>query len=384
MRARTTFHLLRPFVTDRSTSLLNPMVILVSTIVLVATLAIVWWSVTSATTEAPDAGPTFDPSVRAVRVAQARSENHAPSLRLPGVTRSRERGALAFLHGGQLVERRVRRGQTVEAGDILALLHNPALMPGADAAAARAREALLNLDQLERETERLHDLHQRNLVPTEELERITSRRDSAAEALARAEAELNEAREQLAEATLRAPYPATVAELYVEPGQVVSAGQPVLSLIGNNGLEIAVQISAEFADHLAVDAPVIITRRDQAQTTTGQIREISPAGPGQPSTVIVELPSGIAGWRAGQSVTVELDGAASPLLSVPLAAVINPGAGRAYLFRVENSRVISIPVTTGAIRNGQIAVDGALAAGDIVAIAGHSQLLDNEPVRVLP
>ena len=236
------------------------------------------------------------------------------------------------------------------------------------------------MDQLQRETERLSDLHQRNLVPTEELERITSRRDSAAEALAQAEAGLNEAREQLAEASLRAPYSGIVSELHVEPGQFVAAGQPVLSLTGNNGLEVALHVSAGRASQLAIDTPVIVTHRDQALSTTGQIREIGPAMPGQPSVVIVELPPEASHWGAGQSVTVDLQGNGDESLSVPLAAVINPGAGRAHLFSGSRAgRVFSVDVTTGAIRHGRIIVSGALAEGDIVAIAGHSQLLDDEP-----
>lgn len=371
-------------VTDRSASLLKSNWRLSLLIATTLVFAAVLWTVTLATDEISQAGPSSELSVRPVRAGEVAADNNASSLQLPGVTRSRERGALAFLHAGQLAERRVQRGQVVQAGDVLALLHNPGLMPGADAAAAQAREARLNLDQLQREAERLSDLHRRNLVPTEELERITSRRDSAAEALAQAEAGLNEAREQLAEATLRAPYSGIVSELHVEPGQFVAAGQPVLSLTGNNGLEVALHVSAGRASQLAIDAPVTVTHREQALSTTGQIREIGPAMPGQPSVIIVELPPEASHWGAGQSVTVNLQGSGDMSLSVPLAAVINPGAGRAHLFRIENGRVFSVDVTTGGIRNGRIIVSGALAEGDIVAIAGHSQLLDDEPVRVLP
>ncbi|MFU8831998.1 MAG: efflux RND transporter periplasmic adaptor subunit [Wenzhouxiangella sp.] len=321
-------------------------------------------------------------SARAVRVAPVQLDNGGQRLRLPGVTRAAERSELAFLHGGQLAERRVRRGQYVSAGQVLAILHNPALMPGLSAAEAGVREIEEQLGQVEREVRRLEDLHQRNLVPTEELERIVSRRNALKQALSRAEAERNEAREQLAEAQLRAPYAGTVVELFAEPGQFVSAGEPVISLAGHGALEVVVHLGAERASHLQPDQEVTI-RSINGRQAGATIGEIGLAAPGRPASIVMVLDQPDEHWQPGQGVQVELVWPGQDTLTVPLAAIIDPAANNSRLFRIVGDRALMVPVKLGSLSGDRIAIEGPLTEGDLVVVAGQGQLLDDEPVRVL-
>ncbi|AKS41380.1 efflux RND transporter periplasmic adaptor subunit [Wenzhouxiangella marina] len=329
--------------------------------------------------------PETDPSAYPVRVADVRQSEPLRRVQLPAVLRARQRGELAFLHAGQLAERRVALGERVSEGQILAVLHNPALMPGAEAAEARSREARLNLEQLEREVERLQDLHQRNLVPTEELERNVARRDAAAQALLQAEAALSEAREQLDEATLRAPYAGRVSEWMLEAGQFVSAGQPVLSLVGDGELEAAVQLAAQRSQGLELGQDVLVQARESTRQIAGRVREIGSSQPGRPSEIIIELASGHeSDWHSGLAVNVVLDLAEPARLSVPLSALIQSPSGQSRLFRVENGRALAVEVTPGRLRGGWVDVEGELAEGDRVVVAGHGRLLDDDLVRVVP
>jgi len=352
-----------------------------------------------------------------VRVATARVLSEPGTLRLPGVLRARDRSDLAFLHAGQLVERRALRGQQVRAGDILALLHNPSLMPGADAADAQAREAQLNLDQLEREAARLADLHARSLVPTEELERIRARRDAAGEALRQAQASLNEAREQLDEATLRAPFDAQISRWHAEPGQFVAAGQPIVALTGQGDLEVALHLPQDASARLRVGQRARLMARNGTQQGEAIISELGSAAPGRPAELILSLGLSLdlnelkpdadpsmpaqndsqeaaqhssqqtlqqASWQSGQAVEVVLTLDERPLLAVPLAALVQSTSGRARVFRVANGRALAVDVSPGQLRGDWVVVEGPLTAGDAVIVAGQSRLLDDDQVRVLP
>ena len=329
-------------------------------------------------------GPELAPPdpVRLVRTAPAQGQTEQSVLRLPGVVRASESTTLAFLHGGQLVERTVRRGEAVTAGQTLAILHNPALMPGLAAAEGQVAEINEQLVQLEREVRRLEDLYRRDLISTEELERATSRRNAARKSLDQAQARRNEAREQLEEAHLRAPFAGTVVDLKAEPGQFVTAGQPILSLAGNQGLDIELYLGSERTQQLQVGQSVTILPTGGKPSVAGSVRDIGLASPSQPATVVIGLNSGE--FRHGQNVRVEFNDLQAHDLSVPLAAIIDPAANGARLFRVANGRAIEVPVTLGAIAAGKVVVTGPLAEGDPVVIAGQGQLLDNDPVRVLP
>ncbi|MEN1727119.1 MAG: efflux RND transporter periplasmic adaptor subunit [Pseudomonadota bacterium] len=365
--------------TDRSANLrrwLIPAALLISALVLLRP------SIYASSQELP--APAEGAAAHPVRVIAAKLAEDPPVVRLPGVLRARERGKLAFLHSGHLAERLVERGQTVEAGEILAVLHNPALMPGADAAAAQAREAKLNLEQLEREVVRLEDLEERNLVPTEELERIVSRRDAAIEARNQADAALGEAREQLDEAFLRAPYSGVISELMIEPGQFVAAGQGVLGLIGSSGLETAVHLPIERAARLEVGRTVRVKSPDTTSEFEGMIREIGASEPGQAVEIVIELdPSNNASLQSGQAVDVTLPLTSDQILAVPMAAITQSSSGVARVFRVENGRALAVDVRPGRLQGGWLEVEGQLAEGDLIVVAGHGRLLDDDPVRVL-
>jgi multidrug efflux system membrane fusion protein len=305
-------------------------------------------------------------------------------LRLPGVARAVERAELAFLHAGQLAERRVRRGERVSAGQALAILHNPSLMPGVAAAEARVRELDEQLERLEREAERLTDLHERGLISTDELDRVTAQRNAARQARNQAEASLTEAREQLAEATLRAPFDGQVVDLPVEPGQFVAAGRPVVMLSAPERLEIAVDLSARQSRRIEVGDSAVVRSLDTGQRLTGTVTERGLAEPGRAAPAVIALPEAAwPEWTPGQAVHVELAWSGEAQMSVPLDALIDTGDGLPHVFRVVADQVELVSVIPGALDGGRVRVDGELEAGDEVVVAGHGQLLDGENVRVL-
>lgn len=332
----------------------------------------------------PDAPSQPPESGQPVRVAAVSDGRPPVRLRLPGVTRSIERADLAFLHNGLLAERLVRRGEEVSAGQALAILHNPALMPGVSGAEARVRELDEQFERLERETRRLTNLHERGLVSTDELDRVRAQRNATRQARSQAQASLEEAREQLAEATIRAPFSGRIVALPVEPGQFVSPGQTIVSISAPERLEVALDLSARQARSLAVGDPASVRRLAGGPRLSGEIREIGLPAPGRAATAVIEL-AGTAWpeWSPGEAVHVELTWTGGAQLTVPLDALIDTGDGLPHVFRIRDGRAEVLSVIPGELDGARVRIDGELEPGDEVVVAGHGQLLDGEPVRVL-
>lgn len=318
-----------------------------------------------------------------VRVTEVRLSGETRELRLPGIVRAVHRAEPAFLHPGHLAERFVMRGDRVEPGQRLASLQNPALAPALAAAEARVREQDERLVQLAADFERARALQAQGLGSEELLDRTRAQRNATREARAQAVAALAEARDQLAEAVLRAPFAATVSDLLVEPGDFVSAGQPVVVLAGDAGREIEIQLPEGLAKDLQPGDLVGVRALATGQQAGGQLREIGLARAGRPATAIVTL-DGEAAWEPGLSVYVMLQHPVPRALLVPLGAIVDPGAGETRVFRVIDGRAVLTPVRAGRLVGGLVEVDGALAPGDRIVTAGHQQLLDGESVRILP
>ncbi|WP_228702940.1 efflux RND transporter periplasmic adaptor subunit [Marinobacter gelidimuriae] len=99
----------------------------------------------------------------------------AVSLRFAGIVRASQRATLTFQLSGTLTERKVELGQTVEAGDVLARIYSPALVPARDSASARLDELATNYQQSQREWQRASSLRERGVVSEQALEQIASR-----------------------------------------------------------------------------------------------------------------------------------------------------------------------------------------------------------------
>lgn len=324
-----------------------------------------------------------------VRVTEVREQAPPARLRLPGETRAVERMQPAFLHAGYLAERLVARGDSVRAGDTLAILHNPALAPAVAAGEARVRELDARLQQAEKELARIGDLHRRDVASEDDLDRARAQRDAAAETRQQAEAELDNARRQFADANLRAPADGIVAELLAEPGDFVAAGQPILTLQSNGVLEVAVLLPERAASRLKPGDPAEAVAWQSGTTVHGSLREIGQAAGGKPAPAVIELnPGSTNGWLPGQAVHVHLEWPEPESLLVPLGALGDPGTGQARVFRVHGDHAEAMPVDTGRLHDGWVAVQvsgpGELEPGDQVVTAGQARLLDGEKVRVLP
>lgn len=331
----------------------------------------------------PDTPPPDTEHITPVRVAEVGVSAPARELRLPGVVRAARRAEPAFLHAGHLAERFVARGDRVVAGQRLASLQNPALGPALASAEARVRELDERLIKLDADHARAQELHARGLASEELLDRTLAERNAARQSRAQALAAVAQARDQLADAVLRAPFEATVGDLLVEPGDYVQPGQPVLVLAGEDGLEVEVQIPEGLARSLAPGAVVEIRAVGTGRRIEGRVREVGVARDGRPAPAVIALPAA-EGWEPGISVHVAVTLAESPGLTVPLGAVVDPGTGQTRLFRVKNDRAEMVPVQVGRLVGERVIVQGELAAGERVVIAGHQQLLDGEAVRVLP
>ena len=319
----------------------------------------------------------------AVRVAEARLAQGADTLRLPGVVRAGQRAQPAFLHAGHLAERFVARGERVVAGQRLASLQNPALGPALAAAEAQQREIEEQLVQLEADYRRARELREQGLGSEESLDRALAQLKAARQARARALARVAEARDQLADAVLRAPFDGTVSDLLVEPGDFVRAGQPVMMLTGE-ALEVEVQLRPATAARMTVDDQAEILLKESGVRLSGHIRELGRGAPGAPVPVVIAIdPADSSAARQGAPVYAILELPAQSAASVPLAAVIDPGTGYGRVFRVAEGRAEQVSVQLGRLAEGWVEVFGPVTAGDRIVVAGQSNLLDGEPVRIV-
>jgi RND family efflux transporter MFP subunit len=211
-----------------------------------------------------------------------------------------------------------------------------------------------------------------------------------------ATARVRRAREDLDDATLKAPYDGVVAERLIEPSQQVSAGQTVFRVQGRDGgLEVEVTVPETIVNRLEIGTEHrVIPQIGDKPALTGEIVEIaSQASERNAFPVTLRLQQPPAELRSGTTAEVRLSltheagpPAHQRIFEIPLTAYVPGGEGeRAHVFRfIEERGVVELtPVTIVEVEDAGAHVSEGLSAGDIIAAKGVAFLRDGQSVTLL-
>ena len=150
------------------------------------------------------------------------------SLEYSGEVRARVESRLGFRVAGKIVQRQAELGQRVRAGQVLAQLDPKDYQLATDAARAQLASATTQRDLAAADYKRYQALKDQNFISGAELERRDATLKAAQATLDQARAQLSSQGNQAAYTTLVADVAGVVTGIDAEPGQVVSAGTPVV------------------------------------------------------------------------------------------------------------------------------------------------------------
>lgn len=332
--------------------------------------------------------------VRAPAPVEAENLRLVPSERslvLHGVVRASERTMPGFTVPGRVVARPVSLGEHVDAGQILARLDGSGFRNQTRAAQAQLTELEARAAQLRRDEARVAALQAEGVSTAAELEATQTGQVRLSASREAAEAQLAESRRQSREAVLRAPFAGVVREVFVEPGQVVAAGTPVVALAGAGGLEIEVEVPSRavaWVDQASVDVELADGDEPDTRRVSAEVREVAEvAGLRGLFAARVELPPGSA--RPGEGALVRFRRAGGEELRAPTSGVFDPSGDRPFVWGVvsvgEEDVVRRFPVRVLGLRvegeRAEVALRGDGLGPELrIVTRGAAHLLEGDRV----
>lgn len=347
----------------------------------------------------------------AVRVKTGKAENaQVPEVyEATGTVRARTTTVLAARVMGYLREVRVRAGDTVRAGQVVAVLEVREIESGlrqAEAARAEARSALPEVDnaiaaakaQLDlagSTHNRMKTLFDQKSITNQEFDEVAARLRMAEAnhqmALARKaqlEQKIRQADEAVAQAQISkgyaevaAPFAGTVVERKAEPGMLASPGLPiaVIEQAGDYVLEAAIE-EARLAS-IRPGTPVKVAMEATGKTIEARVREIVPAlDPGSRTfTAKIDLPAGVL-LRTGMFGRALFSFGGRQAIVVPASAVVEMGQVR-RVYVADNGVARSRLVSTGLSLDGRVEILSGLSAGETVIVEAPSTLADGSRIE---
>lgn len=206
-------------------------------------------------------------------------------------------------------------------------------------------------------------------------------------AVDRAEAALLTAEHDLAQATLTAPIAGTVASVAAAEGDSVTAGDPVLVLIGPGAAVVETTVPVDRIADLETGLRATVTPTGSAATVPGTVTRIgrlvdeSADPPAYPVTVTVEQPPATmpAGAPAGVEIVV---GTAEDVLTVPTSAVTRGDVATVTV--LAGAETAPREVELGAVGPLRTEIRSGLDTGEQVVLADLTLPLPSADQRNLP
>ena len=306
---------------------------------------------------------------------------------LTGHIRPKDQVSLAFRLDGRMIERPVHVGDVLKPGQVVARL-DPQIQDNA------LRSAEANLASLEATMTqaRLTFGRQQQLIKDgwttrANFDEVQQKLLSAEAEVDSAQAQVRTAREQQSYTVLSADSPGAVTATGAEPGEVVHAGQTIVQLARQGGLDAVFDVPEQLIRNNPPDTQVDIALTNDPQVkATGRVREVSPQADAATRTfqVKVGITDPPAAMKLGDTVVGRVQLTAPPGVEVPASALTETDGHPAVWVVNPKSETVSLrDVEVLRYDPAVIVISQGLETGDVVVTAGVQTLRPGQKVRVL-
>lgn len=200
--------------------------------------------------------------------------------------------------------------------------------------------------------------------------------------LAQANVGLESAQYQMDMYTIKAPISGQIESISVEKDTMASAGNPAYVISNKDSMTVTFHVAEKAKNELKVGDAVEVERG--GETFAGTITEVGTmAGPQtrlfQVKAAVIgvgdKLPSGVS-VKVHATTQREQSG-----LVIPYDAVYF-SAGDAYVYCVENGKLVKTPITVGLMNDNEVSVEDGLNAESQVVTTWSSKLRDGAEVLI--
>jgi RND family efflux transporter MFP subunit len=272
---------------------------------------------------------------------------------------------------GEVVEVAFQAGQAVRTGQVLLRLEDRRQRLAVDMASAR-------LDAARRLLARYERTGTTGAVAGSVL-------DQARNELRQAEIALAQAREALADRTVRAPFAGVVGLAEVQPGDRITTETVVTTLDDRSRIRVAFSVPEAYFGRLAVGHDLTVSNVAYPERRfEGQLSRIDSRV--DPVTRQVRVEAVVRNvddlLRPGMSFKVDLRFPGGRFISVPALALQWDREG-SHVWAVRDQKAERVPVRMVRRLQTQVLLDGPLRQGEAVVVEGVQRLHDGRAVQVI-
>jgi len=337
---------------------------------------------------APEEEPVVETKPRAVRVETITSRDLPIVVNAVGRLLPNREVTLSAEVCGIVMQYNADVGSAVDEAAILVHIDHADYELALKEAKANLRTAEIRLPVTQKSYERAQELLPDNVITQERYDQAEAAYESAKALVDQLKTTVALARRRLEKTTIRAPYDGYVTQRFVEMGQRVAMGDPVMQIADMQTMRVKIHINE--LDYVHVDKKDRVNVTVEAFSKTpmaGRVDEIGIQADPRTNTFEVEIlvDNSLFHLKAGLTARVVIE-----TESIPDAVLISQDSilfreDRKEVFVVdENDRAAAREVKLGRMDGSYVHVLEGLRPGDKLVTAGGPYLKTGDAVVVTP
>lgn len=339
---------------------------------------------------APAPGVPPPPSVlelAATDVGRAETRDIRRELPLTGQLRPVHQALVRAKVAGEVMEMRVREGETVKAGQLLARIDASEYQARLDERLATLAANRATWENNERTRKNNEELLRKNFISQQAYDNTQANSAVAQAQVKAAEANVVLAQKSIDDTRVRAPWAGLVAERAAQVGDKAAVDMKLLTLVDLSRMEIEAGVPAGDIPSVSAGQEVVFRVEGFGERSFGgRIARIAPqAAAGSRSIMVyIDIPNVDGALKGGMFAKGLLTLSRSEsVTAVPIAA-LREERGETVVYAIRDGRLARVPVTVGA-RNeeaGWAEVGGSIAPGTEVVKTNLGALQPGIGVRL--
>lgn len=321
-----------------------------------------------------------------VVVAPVTNDQLRDKVVLIGSTQAWRASTVASEIEGRVAEIKARRGDSVNAGAVLARLADSDVRFRLQETRARRDATASRLEKAKDSLNRAEELKLGQAIAESAFLQARLTVQELDGDLAAIEAEIHGLEDALENKSVKAPFAGVVTRELTEVGQWVEKGGNIVHLLDLSKVRVVVNTPEQYVSGIKTNEKVDVWIDAVGRTPfAGRVHALIPEGNREARVfpMEVEVPNEGSRIKEGMLARVEFNlGISRKALMVHKDAVITRGA-RTYIFVVSGSEAKQVSVSTGSARGDYIEISGPVDIGANAVIRGNERLRDGQAVQVV-
>jgi RND family efflux transporter MFP subunit len=302
---------------------------------------------------------------------------------VPGAIVPEQKAQISSRLIGYIKGLEVKVGQTVKRGQLLFSIDSADIKSQIVQANAGYHQAVAGLNDATLDYDRFTQLYKDKSVSKQRFDKIRLQYSIAQQSVAAAKSALNQAKEQLNYANVKAPFAGVIVDKMAVAGDLASPGKPIVVIENTASLIVQTEVAGDLFAVLKMGDEATVLVEGQSGPLVGTVYTlVSSANPKtRTHTVKLSLPV-INDVNSGTFARVSFKRGIRHTMMVPKSAVVNR-AGIEGVFVNNNGKAFFRMVRTGLEIGDKVEIQAGLVLGEQIVVDNNQSILNGDKVEII-